>query len=307
MERILILLSLALFLATLVFYYVRRAGAISRERRLARRLGIADPIATDAPEASPNVVLRGIRAAERVVLSWVAGSGLKPSNSFYAGTAAAAVLAFLFANLTGHPTLGVMSVIAIVCAPLVYIRMQYVRRLKLIGEQLPYLLDLSKSALESGHTLVRALQMAETTLPSPIREEVEMLLDRVQLGRTLVQSLQVMHERIPIDELGQLIVALTIQSQVGNSLAETLQHVSDTLRNRQRIAQQIRSLTAQARSSAVIVSMLPVAVLFLMSLIQPSYSRTLFETHAGLRLLEVAIVLDVGAFLIARRMVQVNY
>ena len=191
--------------------------------------------------------------------------------------------------------------------PVFYARRKSNQRLKLLGEQLPYLIDLLKSALESGHTMLRGLQMAGQNLPEPVSGELRIIVEQVQLGMTLPLALEAMYQRPQVEELGFLVAAVRVQADVGSSLAEVFEHVSQGMRNRQRAEHQLRALTAQSRASAIIVTLLPFIVLLAFSLINPDYSRPLFHNHYGQRMLQTAVVLDVVAYLVMRRIARVNY
>jgi tight adherence protein B len=191
--------------------------------------------------------------------------------------------------------------------PVFYARRKRNQRLKLLGEQLPYLIDLLKSALESGHTILRGLQMAGQSLPEPISGELRLIVEQIQLGMTLPLALEAMYQRSQVEELSFLVAAVRVQADVGSSLAEIFEHVSQGMRNRQRAEHQLRALTAQTRASAVIVTLLPFIVLVVFSMINPEYSRPLFHNHYGQRMLQTAVVLDVVAYLVMRRIARVDY
>jgi len=176
-----------------------------------------------------------------------------------------------------------------------------------LAEQLPYVLDLLKSALESGHSLLRGLQMAARNAPEPIASELRIVVEQVRVGMTLPMALAGMYRRVPMEELAFLVSSVTVQSEIGSSLAEILEHVSQSVRNRQRLRDQIRALTAQSRARAMIVTVLPFIVLAGLSLLRPDYARPLFTNPIGVRLLQTAIVLDVTAFLVMRRLTRVDY
>ena len=192
-------------------------------------------------------------------------------------------------------------------APPLILRAKGRRRLKALAHQLPYVLDMLKSSLEAGHTLLRGLQMASANNPEPLASELRFIIDQVRVGVTLPLAIEAMYRRVPIEELGFLASAVTLQAESGTSLAEILQHVSQSIRYRQRLDDQIRTLTSQARSSAMIVSALPAVVLGIFSLLRSDYVRILFTNPLGIKLLEAAIVLDVVAFVIMRRIAQVDF
>jgi tight adherence protein B len=295
----------------LAYYAIRRKERRARDRVLERRLaspltGPLVQLALTLPKDGMTHVLARLGA-----LPWVGGylseTLLEASVPLLlaipvllvAGTAVASNwLTFSGALLFG---IGASTL------PVFYARRRRKQRFKLLGEQLPYLIDLLRSALESGHTMLRALQMAGLNLPEPISSELRLIVEQVQLGMNVPLALEAMYQRVPIEELGFLVAAVRVQTEVGSSLAEVFQHVSEGMRNRQRAEQQLRALTAQSRASAVIVTLLPVVVLVAFSLINPDYSRPLFHNEYGVKMLETAIVLDLVAYFVMRRIARVNY
>src|SRR5262249_54574448 len=125
-------------------------------------------------------------------------------------------------------------------APVVYLRVLRRARLRRFGQQLPYVLDLLRSALEAGHTLLRALQLASENTPDPMGAELHRTVEQVQIGISLPEALEGIYRRIPEEELGFLAIAVRIQAQVGSSLAEILRHVASGVRTRQRLQQQLK-------------------------------------------------------------------
>jgi tight adherence protein B len=215
--------------------------------------------------------------------------------------------AFLIVGRRFHLAIGLGCSVMIGIAPLFYLRFRGVRRLRTFGQQLPYVLDLMKSGLESGHTLLRSLQMTTRNLPEPIAGELRRVVDQVQVGMTLQQALDNMYRRVPGEDLGFLVAAIRIQATIGSSLAQILEHVSQSVRNRQRLDQQIRTLTAQSRASAIIVTLLPAVVLGAFTLVRPDYAQTLFYDPLGIKLLQTAIVLDVLALIAMQRIARIEY
>jgi tight adherence protein B len=112
---------------------------------------------------------------------------------------------------------------------------------------------------------------------------------------------------VPEEDLRLLVVAVKVQTQVGSSLASIVGRLSEIVRTRQRLRLQIRALTSQSRIGGYIVGALPAVVLSIFSLIQPSYAEVLFTDPTGIKLLKVAIVLDVCAFGAINKLVKVKY
>jgi tight adherence protein B len=196
---------------------------------------------------------------------------------------------------------------AMASLPIIYIRVRRQRRLKAFAKQLPYALDLIKSSLEAGHTLLRGLQVVVSEFSEPISIEFRSAIEQSRLGLPLPRALEEMLKRVPQDDLRLLVVAVRVQSEVGSSLAIILGRLSEIVRTRQRLQQQIKALTAQSKMSGILVGFLPIVMLAAFSVIQPSYTNTLFFDPTGQKILEVAAVLDALAFLSIRKLLKVKY
>lgn len=197
--------------------------------------------------------------------------------------------------------------VALGALPMLYIRFRRKRRLKQFTDQLPFVLDLLKSLLEAGHSLLRGLQVVVKEFEPPIGAEFATVLEQTTLGLPLSRALQEMAARVPQEDLRLLVVAVKVQSEVGSSLAQIIGRLSEIMRTRQRLRAQIKALTAQSRMSGVIVGLLPAFVLLAFSIVQPGYARALFTDPTGIRMLEAAVVLDLLALVTIRRLVRVRY
>jgi tight adherence protein B len=215
----------------------------------------------------------------------------------------------LFAGqaIWGHVLISIGIGGAMASLPIIYIRMRRQRRLKAFAKQLPYALDLLKSSLEAGHTLLRGLQVVVSEFSEPISIEFRSAIEQSRLGLPLPRALEEMLKRVPQDDLRLLVVAVRVQSEVGSSLAIILGRLSEIVRTRQRLQQQIKALTAQSKMSGRLVGFLPIVMLAAFSVIQPSYTNTLFFDPTGQKILEVAAVLDALAFLSIRKLLKVKY
>jgi len=191
--------------------------------------------------------------------------------------------------------------------PLLYIQWKKQRRLKAFGAQLPFALDLIKSSLEAGHSLQRALQVLVSEFADPLGSEFRTVLEQNRIGLPLPRALEDMLKRVPEDDLRLLVVAVRVQTEVGSSLAQIVGRLSEIVRIRQRLRLQIKALTAQSRMGGMVVGCLPVVVLFLFSLVQPTYTDQLFHDPTGQKILKFAIGADILALLTIRRLLRVNY
>jgi len=191
--------------------------------------------------------------------------------------------------------------------PSLYIRFRRQRRMREFTLQLPSALDLIKSSLEAGHSLVRGMQVLVQEFPDPLGGEFRTVLEQSRLGMPLTRALEEMLKRMPEEDLRLLVVAIKVQSEVGSSLAQIIGRLSEIVRTRQRLQQQIRTMTAQSRMSGMVVGLLPAIVLSIFSLVQPGYAHVLFYDPTGIMALKLAIGLDLMAFLTIRRILKVDF
>ena len=140
---------------------------------------------------------------------------------------------------------------------------------------MPFALDLIKSSLEAGHTLLRALQVVVGEFADPLGSEFRTVLEQVRLGLPLTRAMEDMLQRVPEEDLRLLLVAVKVQTEVGSSLAVIVSRLSEVIRTRQRLKLQIKTLTAQSRMGGMVVGCLPIVVLFAFYFIQPTYTHVL--------------------------------
>ncbi|MEA2649999.1 MAG: tight adherence protein [Candidatus Binataceae bacterium] len=217
-------------------------------------------------------------------------------------------LGFTVAKFFLHDTIIALVISgALGAAPLIYIRFRRLRRMREFTIQLPSALDLIKSSLEAGHSLVRGLQVLVQEFADPLGGEFRTVLEQSRLGMPLTRALEEMLKRMPEEDLRLLVVAIKVQSEVGSSLAQIIGRLSEIVRTRQRLQQQIRTMTAQSRMSGMVVGLLPAIVLSIFSLVQPGYARVLFYDPSGVMALKLAIGLDLMAFLTIRRILKVDF
>jgi tight adherence protein B len=215
----------------------------------------------------------------------------------------------LFAGqaIWGDPMLSIAMAAGMGSLPILYIRVRKQRRLKAFAQQLPYALDLIKSSLEAGHSLLRGLQVVVSEYADPLGTEFRSAIEQSRLGLPLPRALEEMLKRVPQDDLRLLVVAVRVQAEVGSSLAVIIGRLSEIVRTRQRLQQQIKALTAQSKMSGIVVGFLPIVMLAAFSIIQPSYTHTLFYDPTGIKILKVAATLDIMAFLSIRKLLKVKY
>jgi tight adherence protein B len=175
------------------------------------------------------------------------------------------------------------------------------RRVKFC-EQLPDAIDLMVAVLRSGHSISQAVRAVSQEVPVPCGEEFEAVLQRMNLGQPLADSLVLSARRFQSYELDLLRRAVAIQSEVGGSLAELLDKTNSTLRQRLKLVRQLRVITVQSRLSAQIVGFLPVVVGLGLNFISPGYLSILTNDKLGQMMLVAVVILEVVGIVVMRRM-----
>ncbi|MEZ4591211.1 MAG: type II secretion system F family protein [Chloroflexota bacterium] len=160
--------------------------------------------------------------------------------------------------------------------PRIYVQTMSRRRMQAFDAQLSDTLNLWVNALRSGYSVLQSMEAIATELPPPISVEFERVVQEVRLGLSVEQALANMYRRVPSEDLDLVITAVNIQREVGGNLAEVLDTISFTIRERVRIKGEIRTLTAQGRVSGWIISLLPLVLGFVLYLINPEYVAELW-------------------------------
>ncbi|AEW04327.1 Type II secretion system F domain protein [Sulfobacillus acidophilus DSM 10332] len=180
-------------------------------------------------------------------------------------------------------------------------KQQYLRRAQ---ESLPDFLRGVASGLRAGSSLMQSMLLVSEETPDPLGYEIQRVLRRESLGFSLDQALEELTQRIPSKDLSLAVMAINIQREVGGSLADILENIVGTIRERQRLAQEVRSLTAQGRYSGWILAMLPFILGILIWFVNPSYMDPLFGSALGHWLVGAALFSVMVGSLVIHRMVK---
>src|SRR5271157_4993187 len=158
-----------------------------------------------------------------------------------------------------------------------YVRRQQARRLTKFNEQLSDMINLMVNGLRAGYSTMQAMEAVSKELPAPICDEFRRVVQEMQLGVPMERSLDNLLRRIPSDDLDLVITAINVQREVGGNLAEILDTISYTIRERVRIKGEIRVLTSQVMYSGRFLSLLPIIVLGVLYLLNREYMMEFFK------------------------------
>ncbi|ABS28143.1 type II secretion system F family protein [Anaeromyxobacter sp. Fw109-5] len=181
------------------------------------------------------------------------------------------------------------------------------RRSQKISEQLPEALEMMARSLRAGHALTSAFQVVAGEMPEPVCVEFARSYDEQRLGLSLEQAVLHMAERCPGNsDVKIFAVSAVIQRETGGNLAEILEKISDTIRQRYRFYGKLRALTGEGRASAWVLGLLPFIVALAVSVMNPGYLRTLAENPSGHWIVGYAIVSWAVGIVWLRRLTQLE-
>ncbi|MBP1920800.1 type II secretion system F family protein [Youngiibacter multivorans] len=190
--------------------------------------------------------------------------------------------------------------------PDIYIGSIKKKRGRLLNNQLPQALTLISNGLRAGFSFPQSLNVAGKEMDSPIADEFLKVLRDNSLGKPMEEALENLSERTDDEDLDMFVTALLIQRQVGGNLAEVLDTISNTIRERVKLRGEIRSLTAQGRLSAIIISLLPIVLGLVISVLNPGYLDVLFTTLPGIVALVVASIMEIAGIFMLVKLVNIE-
>jgi tight adherence protein B len=218
-------------------------------------------------------------------------------------TSLGAMLGFAISR---HPISALVAGLITFFLPPVFVTWRKAKRRRLFAEQLPEALTQLSGSLRAGYSLVQSLDMVTKQMPWPTRDEFLRVVREVQLGQSLDVALDHLSERVTSDDLIMVISSITIHQQVGGNLAEILDTVAETIRERTRIKREVQVLTAQQRISAYVLVVLPIALGAFLMIINPSYEMRLFTPGLTLCIPFGAALSMVVGYFIMRRIVDID-
>lgn len=291
----------ALVIAFTVVFKSRSAVPLSRRRPDEEPHSSSFAKLTDQAVHALN---KGIRNGRSGVLNRekLDAAGLKKQPGDYLLTAGSVTLvAGVLGYFGGGP---VTAVLLAGLAPLglyALLNALVARRRRKFDEQVPDTLQMFAGGLRAGHSLLRAIDAAGKENEAPMAEELSRVVNETRIGRDLGEALNEVARRTDNEDFGWIARAVEIHREVGGDLAEVLDHVGETIRDRNQIRGQVRALSAEGRISALVLMALPVVMFAGLTLFNPLYSRVFTSTLPGFLMIAAAVVLlTVGGFWLSR-------
>ena len=180
-----------------------------------------------------------------------------------------------------------------------YVGRQKSKRLIRFNDQLPDMLNLMVNGLRAGFSIMQAMETVSKEMPVPICDEFRRVVQEMQLGIPMERSLDNLLRRIPSEDVDFVITAINVQREVGGNLAEILDVISYTIRERIRIKGEIRVLTSQVMYSGKLLSLMPIALMILLWFINRDYMMEFFTPEN--------LICGVGALITAAFLIGIGY
>jgi tight adherence protein B len=218
-----------------------------------------------------------------------------------------ALIGVLLGARSQHVFIGVLAGLGLSLVPVFFVKMRITIRLRSFSRAFPDAIDMMIGALRAGHAFSKALQLVAMEAPEPVGGEFRKTFEEHNLGRPIKECLIHLSERVESSELKLFVTAVLLQRETGGNLTEILEKISYTIRERFKLAGQMQVYTAQGRLSAWVLSSLPIMFIVIISAINPSYLKPLFNEPVGRYMLLTGAVLQVIGVVAIRRIVRLKF
>jgi len=231
---------------------------------------------------------------------------IDPTQLFYYNVGALVILPSLVWVFTNNPVFVTAAAVATLVLPKYYIKTLAARRLKRFEEQLPDALLMVSGAMRAGASLNVALESMIKEQKPPLSQEFELMLREQRLGMDFDTALVNMEKRNPLQDFSLVVSGLRISREVGGNLAEILESLATTLREKATMEGKIRSLTAQGKMQGLIMSCLPLLMMAALNWIEPKAMGTMFTTLFGWATLAVIMIMITIGYLFIRKITTID-
>jgi tight adherence protein B len=213
----------------------------------------------------------------------------------------------------GSRLLALLTALASFFIPRMYVGFRQRRRLRQFDSQLGDMLNLVVNGLRAGYSSLQALESVAREMPEPISVEFHRVVQEIQLGLSQEAALANLVRRVPSADLDFVVTAINVQREVGGNLAEILDTISHTIRERVRIKGEIATLTAQGQITAWIISLLPIGLAIFLFVINRTYMQNMFGPPfvfglpiCGLTMIVTALIMISVGFAIVQKIVDIE-
>lgn len=258
-----------------------------------------EPFLTELIDRLPRSADLG-RLLEQAEMGW-------SRARFLAYTLVTAVVGWVLGWLvSGIPVVGLVPAMLAATGPYLYVLWRKRKRIEAFEQLFPEAIDLLGRAIRAGHAFSTGLQMVADEMTDPMAYEFRRVFEEQKYGLPLEDSLYELAARVDLVDVRIFSTAVLIQREVGGNLAEILDNLAGTIRERFMIHRQVRIHTAQGRLTGYLLSGLPFAAAFIIFLLNPEYMTVLWTETLGRLLITVAMVMQFIGFLVIRKIVNIE-
>lgn len=281
------------------------AAALDQPGEAVSKRGLLTAMGDRARSIGDRVAGRANSGAMDLALD-KAGLALRPGE--FVVVSATVALVGVVAGLVMAGAVGAVLVGSLAAAaPRTMLRTMAERRRRAFADQLEGTLQTIAGSLRSGYGLVQAMSTVAAEAPSPTADEFNRAVVENRLGRSVEESLSAIASRLDNEDLRWVVEAIAIQHEVGGNLAEVLDTVTDTIRDRNQIRRQVKALSAEGRMSAIILLALPFVIAAFIAMVSPDYLSELTGTMGGRVMLGIAGLLMVAGGAWIKKIVTVEF
>ena len=232
---------------------------------------------------------------------------MRPEEYLILWVLSAAIPALLLLVIGAHPVTILGGAIFGAGLPPYYVNRKMARRLVQFESQLSEALVMISNCLKSGLTFQQAMGNIASEMPDPISREFGRTMREINLGSSVETAMANLAERVKSTDLSLAVSAIQIQRQVGGNMVELLDNISETIKDRIKIKNEIKVLTASGRTSGMIIGLLPLGLAGVLMLINPEYIASFFSSQMGAMMLVTGAVMESIGFLAIKKIVSIKY
>jgi tight adherence protein B len=312
-----VLIFIAIFLLAQGLMVPAVGESARTRRRLRHRLSALERDTAAEESLLRNRYLGNLSPLERKLESWPGMAALRqlveqagldiPGHRIALSVLSAALMGVLLASfmMTQWVLILASACLAASLPLIVLVRLRH-RRVQQIEQQLPEALDIIKRSLRAGHPFVASVKLVAEDLDGPVAREFEVTAADLSFGSDPRAALMALVARVPSLTLMGFVTAVLIQRETGGNLAEILDHISTVIRERGRFQRQVRTLSAEGRASAWVLTLLPIGLAALLHLTSPDYLTIMFADPLGQRILLATGVLMVAGIFWMRHLIRID-
>lgn len=229
-----------------------------------------------------------------------------PQKLFYYNMAALFIVPGLLWGFTGNAVLVVGAAVIIIIFPRLYVRWLKKRRFDQFEKQLPDALLMVSGAMRAGASLTVAMESMVKEQRPPLSQEFDLLLREQRVGVDFDTALKNMEKRLPVQDFIMVVSGMRISREVGGNLADILETLADTLRMKHQMEGKIKALTAQGKMQGLVMTSLPLFLMFILTHMEPEAMAPLYDTLVGWATLSVIAVMEVIGYVAIQKIVSID-